>query len=270
MKYTRAPFSVLVGLAACLAVMPLAAPAQNVDDVVSVGLLSGWREANGPHMAGVRIQLAPGWKTYWRAPGEAGIPPTLDVEGSTNLRDIQIVFPSPLVFEAYGLRSIGYKREVILGLEATPLDPSKPIGLNAVMEFGVCEQICMPMSVQLTADLGLGGRRDPALVAALNDQPRRVSAQPKCALTPISDGMTLQATLPQGTGASPNAVAVVEMPGHALWVSDASLQGQGGRMVATADLVPTGGQAFTMDRSKLRITVLDESGRAVEMTGCAQ
>ena len=74
------------------------------------GLIAGlgWQMQNGHHMAGLSLQLAPDWKTYWRAPGEAGIPPLFDWSGSTNVQSVRVHWPSPVVFHLNGMQTIGY------------------------------------------------------------------------------------------------------------------------------------------------------------------
>ena len=63
---------------------------------------------------GLQIRLAPGWKTYWRSPGEAGFPPRLDWSGSTNLAGVEMAWPAPQRFLEIGdLMTHGYKDEVV-------------------------------------------------------------------------------------------------------------------------------------------------------------
>ena len=90
------------------------AQAQSFDRVVQAEVLPGWRTENGDHMAALRITLNPGWKTYWRAPGDAGIPPLLDWSGSGNLESAEVTWPTPEVFSQNGMRSIGYTEELVL------------------------------------------------------------------------------------------------------------------------------------------------------------
>ncbi len=53
--------------------------AQDQFDLPVTGqVLEGWVRADGTRMAAVQLDLEPGWKTYWRAPGDAGIPPSFD------------------------------------------------------------------------------------------------------------------------------------------------------------------------------------------------
>jgi len=86
----------------------------STDSIVQVQLLEGWREPDGSHYAGIEIKLAPGWKTYWRAPGDGGIPTHVSWEGSSNLQGAEIHWPRPGVFRAGGMRSVGYDENVVL------------------------------------------------------------------------------------------------------------------------------------------------------------
>ncbi|MBL4812660.1 MAG: hypothetical protein JKX69_09980, partial [Rhodobacteraceae bacterium] len=132
--------------AACLALCAAPAAAWEVADVVSLRVLPGYRAANGQHFAAFQIDLAPGWKTYWRAPGEAGIPPVVTWEGSQNIQAAQFHWPVPQVFNQSGMQSIGYAGQVTLPIEISVADSSAPIHLSGQLQIGVCEEICVPVS----------------------------------------------------------------------------------------------------------------------------
>ena len=82
------------------------------------------------YLAGVEITLAEGWKTYWRTPGDAGVPPLFDWTGSTNVAAIKVRYPAPHRMQEPGAETIGYKSAVIFPVEVVPSDPSKPVGLK--------------------------------------------------------------------------------------------------------------------------------------------
>lgn len=245
--------------------------AQSVADVVRLELLPGWRQADGTHMAGLRITLAPGWKTYWRAPGEAGIPPSFDWSRSRNLAGARTHFPVPEVFRINGFRTIGYKDGVVLPLALRPVDAGQAIILTGRVELGVCESVCIPFEARLEATLPPGeGTGTTAIRAALSDVPLS-SAQAgvrsvSCALRPIADGLRLTATV-EMPALGRDEATVIELADPAIWVSEVKAERRGGRLTATADLVPPAGAPFALDRSSLRFTVLAD-GRAVEMRGC--
>ena len=114
-------------LSALTLVAALPAHALTQDDVVSARLLSGWQTDRGTHMAALELALAPGWKTYWRAPGDAGIPPSFDFSASTNLKSVRFHWPRPAVFDLNGMQTIGYHDHLVLPIEVTPEDPAQPV-----------------------------------------------------------------------------------------------------------------------------------------------
>jgi len=70
--------------------------------------------------------LAPGWKTYWRAPGDGGIPPRFDWQGSENLGGAEFHWPVPQVFHENGLRSMGYYDSVVIPVEVSVPNAGAP------------------------------------------------------------------------------------------------------------------------------------------------
>jgi suppressor for copper-sensitivity B len=102
---------------------------------------------------GLQFQLQPGWKTYWRSPGDAGLPASLDWSGSANLAGARLAWPAPRRFTLFGLDTFGYEDEVVLPIEARPADPTKPLALRLKVDYLVCEKICIPVSARLSVDL---------------------------------------------------------------------------------------------------------------------
>ncbi len=241
------------------------------EDVLRAELRPGWREADGRQIAALHLQLAPHWKTYWRSPGDAGLPPDFDWSGSSNVAAVKLHWPQPRLFDFQGMQTIGYTEDVVIPVEVTPADLSRAVDLHALVALGVCNDVCMPAELRLEADLPMPGAPDPLIRAALADQPLTAEAAGlralRCEVAPISDGLrvTARMELPPGQGAE----TVVMEPEHRVWVSDAIIAREGDRLTATADLVPPKGQPFDLRPETLRLTVLSE-GRAVEVTGCPE
>jgi len=265
-------------LALALLLAPAAAPvvlAESVgqNDVVQGAFRPGWKTATGTHMTALHLRLAPRWKTYWRAPGDAGIPPHFDWAGSENVASVRFHWPAPDVFDTNGMRTVGYHDELILPFEVTPKDPSKPIRLNAQVDVGVCKDICVPASMQLAATLPLRGQSDSAIKGALKARPATGAeaglARITCTIEPIRDGLrvTAQLALPeQGR----DEVVVIESGIAGIWVSEAKVTRSGQSLQAVAEMVPPFGQPFALDRSGVTVTVIGGQGRAVEIHGCPQ
>ena len=129
-------------------------------------------------IAGVEIVLQPGWKTYWRFPGEAGgVPPDFDWSKSKNVADAKVVFPAPKRLTDETGDSIGYKDGVVLPVIVTPEDTSKPVELALDFAFGVCRDICIPAEASMALDVPLSAPPGvPEVIEkALEHAPRAVS-----------------------------------------------------------------------------------------------
>jgi DsbC/DsbD-like thiol-disulfide interchange protein len=126
--------------------------------------------------AGIEIRLEPGWKTYWRYPGDSGVPPTLDFAGSDNIKSVTTLWPAPERFaDGAGGYSIGYRGDVILPLRIVPEDAAKPSSLRLKLGYAVCGKLCVPAQADLDLKLsGKAGAEEPTLVAAEARVPRRV------------------------------------------------------------------------------------------------
>ena len=105
---------------------------------------------------GLQFQLQPGWKIYWRTPGDAGYPPKLDWTGSDNLGDPVLRWPAPHRFVLAGLQNYGYKGEVVLPIDAPLLSPGWPLALRLGVDFLACAEICVPQHADLALDLPAG------------------------------------------------------------------------------------------------------------------
>jgi DsbC/DsbD-like thiol-disulfide interchange protein len=105
--------------------------------------------------AGVEIRLAPGWKTYWRYPGDSGIPPRFDFSGSQNVKSVTVRWPVPQRLTDESGTAIGYKHGVLFPLDIVPDDASRPVTLHLKLDYAVCEKICVPADAK--AELTLGG-----------------------------------------------------------------------------------------------------------------
>ena len=106
---------------------------------------------------GLEFTLAPGWKIYWRTPGEAGLAPGLDFAASAE-PDLQGAFrwPLPTRFDAFGFDNFGYANNVILPVDVTGHAKGGFLQIRAEMEALVCADICVPLAGQLALDLPNG------------------------------------------------------------------------------------------------------------------
>lgn len=262
-------------LSAALLSFALVAPlqAQGVpENAVEAAIVPGWVRADGTRVAALQLTLAPGWKTYWRAPGDTGIPPQFSWSGSRNLAGVGISWPAPQVYREGGVRTIGYKDTLVLPLTLAARQSDKPIELSLDLDLGVCRDICIPAQLSISATLDDSNTSPtPAIAAALAARPYSAKEagvrQANCALRPSAMGMEIEATLtlPHAGG---REVVVIE-PGPAnLWMSETDTTRQGNQLVATGDVAAYEGGGIVLDRSEIKITVLGKN-HAVEIIGCA-
>jgi DsbC/DsbD-like thiol-disulfide interchange protein len=123
--------------------------------------------AGGRLGAGLQIKLDAGWKTYWRYPGEAGLPPRFDFSRSENVAAVEVAWPAPHRFESGGTVSIGYDGTVVFPLTVRPRDPARPVVLAADVSFAVCGTLCVPAEARISLPLAADPAAAPVRAAAV-------------------------------------------------------------------------------------------------------
>jgi DsbC/DsbD-like thiol-disulfide interchange protein len=145
----------------------------------AVRLIAGGSKSVGdaPLRAGIEIRLAPGWKTYWRYPGDSGVPPRFDFAGSTNVQEATVRWPTPHRFADGGGQSIGYAGNVVLPVQVQAKDSTKPVTLRLKIEYAICEKLCVPAEASVELPLAAGGNSSAsdALAAAEARVPKPAS-----------------------------------------------------------------------------------------------
>jgi DsbC/DsbD-like thiol-disulfide interchange protein len=178
------PMRAALGLAATLFVSSMAAslafearagdvsPWQQ-DGHSAVRLLAGSR-SGAVLLGGIAFDLQPGWKTYWRTPGDSGVPPRFDFSKSENIEAVTVLWPAPMKFDdGAGGHSMGYQKQIVLPLRIVAKNADKPVTLRADIKYAVCEKLCIP--VEASAELAftsVASTEDSALFSALDTVPK--------------------------------------------------------------------------------------------------
>lgn len=174
------PSRTFAGLAAALLAASLAAAASaedaspwQKDGHSAVRLLAGSR-SGAVLLGGVAFQLQPGWKTYWRTPGDSGVPPRFDFSKSDNVEAVTVLWPAPKKFDdGAGGVSLGYHDQIVLPLRIVAKSVDKPVTLRAEINYAVCEKLCIPVDAKAElAFNSVASTEDPALFAALDTVPK--------------------------------------------------------------------------------------------------
>jgi len=145
---------------------------------------ASWVKHKPGIVAGIHITLDDGWKTYWRNPGDAGLPPNFDWSGSANLKKAQLLWPAPVRFHDSAGTSYGYKKEVVFPVLVEPVDATKPVQLKLNMEYAVCADICIPVEAELEVTSGKSGFFSGSHTTLLEDYLGRVPVK----ITPGTQG----------------------------------------------------------------------------------
>jgi DsbC/DsbD-like thiol-disulfide interchange protein len=143
------------------------------DSHSAVRLLAGSR-SGAVLMGGIAFQLQPGWKTYWRTPGDSGVPPRFDFSKSENVEAVTVLWPAPMQFDdGAGGHSLGYKGQVVLPLRIVAKNADKPVTLRAAINYAVCEKLCIPVDANAElAFASVASTEDSTLFAALDTVPK--------------------------------------------------------------------------------------------------
>ena len=215
------------------------AHAQSTFEVPVTGeLLAGWQHADGTRTAAIRLRLEPGWKTYWRSPGEGGIPPRISWKKSRNLRSVAIIWPTPEVFHQSGMRSIGYRGDIILPVRLAPKRAGKKMQLAAELDIGICRDICVPHQMTLNA--------------VVDDSNTQVTPEIAAALAATRRGSStrIRRSSNHGTASSARGTAVVlPAPGGACRTASSRPARASSRLSSTSLMGRSGGTGFGMGQS---------------------
>ncbi|MFY8106231.1 MAG: protein-disulfide reductase DsbD family protein [Elstera sp.] len=138
------------------------------DQHAAVRLLSATDAVGGVDRVTLALEFrfAPGWHGYWRTPGEAGLPPTLDWSGSQNLISADVRFPPPLRTTLLGIETFAYKTALVLPIDAKLLDKGQALPLKLGVDYLACADICVPYRADLALTLPAGAA-NPAPEAAI-------------------------------------------------------------------------------------------------------
>ena len=241
--------------------------------------IAGWW-TGGPEgtvsNSGIDVSLADGWKTYWRAPGEFGLPPKLEIVDRQNVDRIQIHFPRPSVFFDGKVRTIGYESRVMFPIEIVPVDNLLPASGNLLLHIGVCKDICIPLTLETFFRVVPGEQnQDGRIREAMSGQPTRISAADSgvrhtCRLEP--QGVGEQHELAFGFDYPGNigslTAAVIESSDGSVRFSDASIRRIGERRLeAKARIVGSEEGIIPLSRANIQVTLI--SGEEyIEYSGC--
>ena len=131
-----------------------------------------------PFWLGLHLKAEPGWHTYWKNPGDSGLPTRLTWKLPDGFEAAPIEWPYPRPFSQGPVTSYGYERDVLLPVRVTPpasLAPGQPVTLAARADWLECREQCLPGRAELkvTLPVAASAPRPAAALAAVFAQTRR-------------------------------------------------------------------------------------------------
>lgn len=225
----------------------------------------------GTIAAGIEIEIADGWKTYWRNPGSSGVPPSFDWSPSGNLAKAVPLYPAPKRFADRDGDTIGYKTSVTLPVIVSPVDPNRAVTLALDIEYGVCKDICIPVQsrLELTLPRDVSSKLvEGALAQAFDRVPRSETARrvtdPKLrsstvALASEKPSIRLEAEFP---GGAEGGDVFLEAP-DGLWIPMAQSAGspRGDIRTFVVDLTD-GTDVADLKGKTVRVTLVSPRGQS--------
>lgn len=253
-----------------------------ITDYAGTRLVSS-RSAIGPKdteiVLGFQIDLKPGWKTYWRSPGEAGMPPRWHWRKAENVLDVAVAWPLPKRSSFFGIETVGYERQVVFPITVKLARPGAAVSLDLKVDYSVCENICVPLQGRYQLDIPAAATAKPARDASLiKTYSRQVPSGAHLAddgpgglkitrlhLAHVNGNPTI---LVDAAGDQPMARAdvFVEGPSELGFGAPRRLQGKTAKVAHFSVPVYSDGANIdrTLARSPLVITLTDGSGNAAE------
>ncbi len=227
--------------------------------------------AEGRLDLGLQFQLEPGWKIYWRSPGDAGYPPRLDWSESRNLADPALSWPVPKRFSLFGLETFGYGDEVVLPIAARAVDPGQGVALAAKVDFLVCEEICVPQEASLALTLPSGPAASSSHGVLIETYRRLVPGQgAEAGLGLDSVGLTgsLEATVIEAQATSDTAFGAPDLlvegpPAFSYGKPEVALADEGRSAVIRVPVLGRSGARSVIEGKPLTVT-LTEGRRGLE------
>ena len=226
-------------------------------------------------VAGIHLKMDKGWKTYWRNPGDSGIPPSFDWSASMNLKKFNTLWPAPRRFtDPYGT-SIGYEDEVVFPVELTPARADQPLDLNLKVAYAVCKDVCIPAEAKLALTVAAGG----APKAPFRDLVGRyLKIVPEAASAAVPGGPAIREVMIDLAKPKPYILVDAEFPkgakGADLFVEGPQdfyvplsqrLEGGGDRTVRFKVDLSQGDDPALLKGTELRLTLVSDNAR-VETT----
>ncbi len=132
----------------------------SVSETSKLRLISPYSQNDTKNLLiGLEYEMESGWKTYWKSPGDGGFAQSISWKNSTNVKNVNILWPTPIEFQILGLTSLGYQNDVMFPLEIELEDELQNTFLNLHVTFLICKDVCIPGDATLFLEIPSGEKK---------------------------------------------------------------------------------------------------------------
>lgn len=244
-----------------------------ISDIVSVEYIHGWMDTSGDIQGAIQIKLSPGWKTYWRNPGPFGIKPIFDWTQSQNIKYIKLSWPTPKIFQQYGVKVIGYQNILTIPIKITKMVTLQNALLDINLEFGVCSDICLLKTVKISAQLKSQKSKEnlDLITTALTELPSRITdkvfSYSKCSISINGDDLNVVYLihLTKVPNSKPSMITEYEFSDK--YIENQTMKLEGKKLFVNASLTNIYKDEGAIERNRLTaLLILEDKG--FEIDGC--
>jgi len=208
-------------------VMPTAAQAETTDWATNEGgrmrIVALAPDARGIVRGALQIEPKAGWITYWRGPGDAGIPPHISFPETSGVSLKNMSYPVPRLFDNGEIRDVGYDMPVSFPFELSVKDANQPSAITASAFIGICRNICIPFQADFNLSLQADAGTSFAEAMIINDAEAKLPEAPAAdfsvthyAVSSDGDTLYLRLQLPKDAPKKPQVI-VTGPEGHVLF-----------------------------------------------------
>lgn len=218
---------IAASLLAATVVAPVAARAETTDWATNEGgrmrIVALAPDARGTVRGALQIEPKAGWITYWREPGDAGIPPHISFSETSGVSLKKMSYPVPRRFDNGEVRDIGYDMAVSFPFELTVKDLNQTSAITASAFIGICRNICIPFQADFNLSLKADAGTSFAEAMIINEAEAKLPQAPSSdfsvthyAVSSDGDTLRLRLQLPKDAPKRPHVI-VTGPEGHVLF-----------------------------------------------------
>ena len=242
-------------------------------DTMSVEYIHGWTDINDEIQGAIQFKLSPGWKTYWRNPGPFGVQPTFDWTQSQNIRNVELSWPTPKIFQQYDVQIIGYENFFIIPIKISKIFPLQHALLNINLEFGVCADICLLKTAKIITPLQFQKPQEnfDLITTALKEIPSKttdkVFSSSKCSININDAALSVEYLINLSKVPKSKPEMIIEYAFSDDYIKNLTVTLEGKKLYVNASLQNIYSNQKSIERNRLTaLLILEDSGFVI--SGC--